>query len=148
MNLKLIAGLLAGYALLSGGCCGRPTSEAAPARTDLTYAAIPGPTNFSGNVIDGVRDIKMTAEKFDFKPATIYVKKGEPVRLEITSLDTTHGIAIEGTDINQTLTPNKTEVIEFTPQRTGTFEYYCTQYCGTGHTKMRGKMIVREGAGT
>jgi cytochrome c oxidase subunit 2 len=30
----------------------------------------------------------------------------------------------------------------FTPTKTGTYELYCTEYCGTGHSAMLGKVIV------
>jgi nitrosocyanin len=100
--------------------------------------------NLSGQVVNGVRVIKMTAQRFVYDPNTIVVKKGEPVRLEITSMDVTHGFAIEAFNIDRKLKPRETEIIEFTPRQTGKFEFYCTVYCGKGHANMRGYMYVKD----
>jgi len=88
--------------------------------------------------------ITMTAKNFDFDPSVITVKKGEKVRLLITSTDREHGIKIEGYDINQVLKKGETETIEFTADKAGTFVFKCSVYCGRGHGKMKGKLVVEE----
>ncbi len=39
------------------------------------------------------REIKILARKFEFQPSTITVRKGEPVKLAVTSEDVDHGIS-------------------------------------------------------
>jgi cytochrome c oxidase subunit II len=91
-----------------------------------------------------VHEIKMTARNYEFDPAVITVKKGEKVRLIITATDRRHGIKIEGYDIDQVLAPGDPATIEFTSDKAGTFEFKCSVYCGMGHRKMKGKLVVEE----
>jgi len=92
----------------------------------------------------GVREFKMTAKNYEFDPSVITVKKGEKVRLLITATDRDHGIKIDGYDINQVLKKGDTTIIEFTADKAGTFTFRCSVYCGLGHRKMKGKLVVEE----
>ena len=89
-------------------------------------------------------EIKMTAKKYQFDPNTITVKKGERVRLLITALDRDHGFKLEAFGINQKLKKGDTETIEFTADKTGTFPFQCSEFCGLGHGRMKGKVVVEE----
>ena len=89
-------------------------------------------------------EIKMIARQFDFAPKTITVRKGQRVKLSVTSEDVDHGIAIDEFNIDERVKANKTQVIEFTPTRTGRFKFYCSIFCGEGHPKMVGELIVTE----
>lgn len=92
----------------------------------------------------GFHEFTMTAKNYEFDPGVITVKKGEKVRLFITATDRDHGIKIDGYDINQVLKKGATETIEFTADKAGTFEFKCSVYCGMGHRKMKGKLVVEE----
>lgn len=91
-----------------------------------------------------VHEFKMTARSYEFDPAVITVKKGEKVRLIITATDRKHGIEIEGYDIDQILNVGEPTTIEFTADKAGTFEFKCSVFCGFGHRKMKGKLVVEE----
>lgn len=92
----------------------------------------------------GLHELTMTARNYVFEPAEITVKKGEKVRLIITSTDRDHGIKIEGYDINQVLKKGDPTTIEFTADKVGSFEFKCSVYCGMGHRKMKGILIVED----
>ena len=96
----------------------------------------------SGTLKNGQRVIEIKARQFEFEPSRIIVKKGETVRLEVTSEDVTHGISIEAFDINRELKPAKTETITFTANKAGQFHFHCSVYCGKGHSDMHGELIV------
>lgn len=100
------------------------------------------PGELSGEVTDGVRVVQVTAHRFMFMPDHIVVKVGEPVRLEVTSTDVTHGMDIEGMHIDVELPPNEMQKIEFTPEQAGTYHFHCSVYCGEGHQDMHGELIV------
>jgi plastocyanin len=87
-------------------------------------------------------EIKMIARKFAFVPNTIKVQKGERVRLVITSEDVDHGIAIKEFDIDQIIKAKQTKVVEFTADKEGKFEFFCSVFCGDGHPDMVGELIV------
>ncbi|MGM0442408.1 MAG: cupredoxin domain-containing protein [Elusimicrobiota bacterium] len=109
-----------------------------------TAAESMGEARFSGTFKDGVREISMSAYQFAFDPDEVLVKKGEKVRLVVKSTDVTHGIAIEDLDIDRKLPPGEEVVIEFTPQKSGTLHFHCSVYCGSGHGRMHGEIIVKK----
>ncbi len=88
------------------------------------------------------REIHVTARKFEFQPKTITVRKGEAVRLVITSEDVDHGFALQGYHIEEKIKAKQTKVIEFTADREGKFAFACSVYCGDGHDEMTGELIV------
>jgi Icc-related predicted phosphoesterase/plastocyanin len=88
--------------------------------------------------------IKITAKKFEYSPDKITLKKGVPVALELTSLDQLHGFNCPALKIRSDISPEKVSTIRFTPERTGTFEFHCDVFCGTGHGDMTGKITVTE----
>ena len=98
----------------------------------------------SGVLRNGVRVIEVTARRYAFEPTRIVVNAGEKVRLKVTSTDVTHGIDIEGFDINRKLPPDKTVIIEFTPDQAGRHHFHCSVYCGPGHERMHGELVVIE----
>lgn len=87
-------------------------------------------------------EIKVVAEKYDFKPDTITAKKGNRVRLVITAVDRDHGIKIDAFHINQKLPKGQAVSLEFTADQAGTFPFECSQFCGLGHRKMRGNLEI------
>ncbi len=89
-----------------------------------------------------VKEVTMTAKQFTFEPSTVKVQKGQTLRLEVTSTDVAHGIAIPQFGIDKRLPVGETVTIEFTPDKTGTFDFICSVYCGSGHSSMTGKLIV------
>ncbi|NTV52835.1 MAG: hypothetical protein HGA76_07485 [Candidatus Firestonebacteria bacterium] len=96
----------------------------------------------SGQLVDGVRVIKMEAKKYEFVPNPMIVRQGEKVRLEVTSLDVDHGISIPAYKISRKLSPGKLEVIEFTAEQSGSFPTHCSVFCGMGHMGMSGELVV------
>ena len=92
----------------------------------------------------GVHEIQMTAKNFEFDPSEIKVKKGEKVRLIITAASHDHGFKLDAFGINQVLKKGDPATIESTADKAGTFEFKCSVYCGHGHGKMKGKLVVEE----
>ena len=86
----------------------------------------------------------MTAKKYEFNPGAITVKKGERVKLVITALDKDHGIQIEALGIKQILKKGVPSTIEIKAEQAGEFPFKCSKFCGFGHGKMKGKLIVEE----
>ena len=89
------------------------------------------------------KEFKITAKQFQFDPATIEVNKGDKVRLLITSKDVPHGFSIAEYGINVRMDPGKTTTVEFTANKQGTFTSFCSVFCGSGHSNMKGKLIVK-----
>lgn len=84
----------------------------------------------------------VVAKRFEFTPSTITVSKGDKVVINISSLDATHGFALSDFGINEEIRQGEMKQITFVADKTGTFEFYCSVYCGTGHPDMKGKLTV------
>ena len=89
-----------------------------------------------------VQEVAITASTWRFEPSTVRVRQGTKVRLMIKSIDVDHGFALRAYDIDVKLRPGETETVEFVAGKAGTFEFFCSVYCGSGHPNMRGTLIV------
>lgn len=90
------------------------------------------------------RKIAVTAKKFEFNPSTIEVALGESIELTITSLDKVHGFACRELGLaGGEISPDKPLVVTFTADKAGEFEFKCSKFCGIGHGRMKGKIVVR-----
>lgn len=116
-------------------------SACAQKAENLVGGGTPVPQTTTTNNGD-VKEFKITAKQFAFEPATIEVNKGDKVRLIVTSVDVPHGIAIPEYGINERLDPGKPKTIDFTADKQGTFTAFCSVFCGSGHSAMKGKVIV------
>ncbi|TAK35363.1 MAG: hypothetical protein EPO21_06580 [Chloroflexota bacterium] len=73
----------------------------------------------------------------------IRVKRGQTVRLRLTSEDVTHGFYVPDLGIDAgPISPGKFKTVEFTPERTGSFRFYCNILCSHEHGGMIGQIIV------
>jgi cytochrome c oxidase subunit 2 len=82
------------------------------------------------------RRIAVIAKRFQFEPAAITLKKGEPVVLVLTSVDVPHGIRFRELGVEGKVGKGGTTEIAITPDRTGTFVGHCSVFCGSGHGEM------------
>lgn len=96
--------------------------------------------------------IRIEAMQWAFSPDEIVVRKGQKVTLVLTSRDVSHGFMLSAFGINEVVNPGSEVIITFTPDKTGTFEFRCSVYCGEpwpgsglGHWVMRGYLKVIEG---
>ena len=93
---------------------------------------------------DGGQVVRVTAKKFEYAPSQITLKKGVPVVLEFTSLDRLHGFNCPALGVRADIDPGKVTKVQVTPLKVGTFEFFCDNFCGSGHSNMRGKFVVTE----
>ena len=91
---------------------------------------------------EGVREFKVTARKYEFSPATIQVKRGDRVRLILTAADHEHGFKLDAFHIVRELPKGETVTLEFTADQSGSFPFHCSHFCGMGHARMTGKLVV------
>ncbi len=89
-----------------------------------------------------VREIQISAKKFEFTPNEIQAVSGVPLVLKLTSTDQPHGFAIPELNVRADIKPGQTTEVKITPQAPGVLHFYCDVFCGTGHDDMGGKIIV------
>ncbi|MDE3135926.1 MAG: cupredoxin domain-containing protein [Acidobacteriota bacterium] len=103
--------------------------------------------------------IEVTAKKYEYDPPTIHLKQGTPVELRFTAIDHTHGFQISpvpaGADKDAqpglifstarecwTLEKGKVTSVEFVAKTPGTYPFHCCHFCGFGHKRMKGELVV------
>jgi cytochrome c oxidase subunit II len=88
--------------------------------------------------------IAVSAMKFEFLPETINLKKGEPVILELSSLDRTHGFKVPDLGLRADVLADTTVRVRVVPEKVGRFTFACDNFCGEGHEDMEGVIVVSE----
>lgn len=91
-----------------------------------------------------VKEFTITAKDWQFSPSNISVKKGDKVRLTITSADVTHSFKLKDYNLDVMLEPGQTQTVEFVADKAGTFSFRCGVPCGEGHSDMTGTLTVIE----
>ena len=70
------------------------------------------------------------------------VPVGRPVKLIMTSVDVLHCLFIPAYRIKEDCVPGMKTHLWFTANEVGTYDIFCTEYCGVGHSHMRSKVVV------
>ncbi len=64
---------------------------------------------------------------FKFVPNTITIKKGVVTKIVFKNLKGSHDFVVDGLGVrSKTLKEGEEEVVEFTSEKAGSFEYYCS----------------------
>lgn len=87
-------------------------------------------------------EIPIAAMKIDFTPETVKVKVGRTVTLVLTSLDRIHGFKMPDMGVRTEIIPDRETRVTITPQKVGSFIFFCDVFCGDGHEEMSGTLIV------
>ena len=98
-----------------------------------------------------VIEIKVTGQKwfwsFDYPEGVstvndLVVPVDKPVRLVMSSTDVIHSFFVPDFRVKMDVLPNRYTITWFEATRTGEFNLFCTEFCGTGHSEMIGKVRV------
>ena len=88
------------------------------------------------------RVIKIIAKKFVDVPNEIRVKQGETVLLQFTAPEVPMGFSLPDFAVRADIMPGKVTTLRLTPDKSGSFDFLCDVFCGSGHEEMNGKLIV------
>ncbi|MFB6168071.1 MAG: cytochrome c oxidase subunit II [Haloferacaceae archaeon] len=69
-------------------------------------------------------------------PPKIVIPVDQEVYFTITSRDVIHGFAVPELGLKQDAIPDQNNTIRTVPLEQGTYQGYCTEYCGAGHSQM------------
>ncbi|MDP7491917.1 MAG: cupredoxin domain-containing protein [Candidatus Undinarchaeales archaeon] len=88
--------------------------------------------------------IARAPERGNWQPRHVTVPVGEKVTMRIRNVDTvSHGFALPAFDVAAPeIKAGHVKVIEFTPDRKGTFPFMCTVWCSNHHMDMTGELTV------
>jgi len=105
------------------------------------------------NVPDSTLDIDVIGKQWMWKVQhpngkrevnELTVPKGRPVKLTMTSQDVIHSFFIPEFRLKQDVLPGRYTNMWFEATKTGTFNLFCAEYCGTEHSTMGGTVTVLE----
>lgn len=88
--------------------------------------------------------IEITAQRFNYAPNEITLKKDVPVVLVLTSKDVNHGLKFKELNLDIKINKHSTIEVPFTPTTVGTFVGQCSVFCGAGHGSMKMTFHVTE----
>ena len=74
----------------------------------------------------------------------LHVPRGRAVELVMTSQDVIHSFYVPALRIKRDVVPGVYEVLSFTATRDGEYHLFCSEYCGTDHARMGGRVVVME----
>jgi cytochrome c oxidase subunit 2 len=96
------------------------------------------------NAPEDAMKIKATARMWSWsfeyengvKTDTLYVPVDKPISLNLISLDVIHSFYIPSFRIKEDMVPGRGNKIWFIAQEEGSYELFCTEYCGLSHSYM------------
>jgi cytochrome c oxidase subunit II len=74
------------------------------------------------------------------------VPVGQPVELVLTSRDVIHSFYVPAFRLKQDLVPGRITSMWFMASQPGTYPILCAEFCGAGHSRMRGRVIAMPAA--
>lgn len=76
------------------------------------------------------------------KSELLRVPISRPVKLILTSQDVIHSLYIPAFRIKEDCVPGMETHLWFTARQLGSYDIFCTEYCGVDHSHMRSKVVV------
>ena len=77
----------------------------------------------------------------------LHVPVDTPVRLVMTSEDVIHSFYVPAFRMKKDVVPGRYTKAWFRANKTGEFQVYCAEYCGTSHSDMLSMVVVHEPGG-
>lgn len=146
MNKTIFAAIVAVLVLLVGGYVffqrSQNQTSLTPTSTNVTSPSS-APESTSSSQTGQIKEFTVTGSSYKFDPALITINKGDKVRITFTDSGGTHDLVINGLNVQtKILSSNQSETVEFTADKSGTFDYYCSV---DGHRAlgMVGKLVVQ-----
>ncbi|WP_245300010.1 cytochrome c oxidase subunit II [Methylocystis bryophila] len=72
----------------------------------------------------------------------LHVPIGQPVQLIMTSEDVIHSLFLPALRLKQDVLPGRYTYLWFTADKPGVYHLMCAEYCGTGHSRMVGRLVL------
>jgi cytochrome c oxidase subunit II len=66
----------------------------------------------------------------------LYVPAGQPVKIELVAEDVLHSFYVPAFRVKRDMVPGMINWVWFTAEKPGSFDLFCAEYCGVGHSAM------------
>ncbi len=74
----------------------------------------------------------------------LHVPRGQAIKLLLTSEDVIHSFFVPDFRVHMDVLPGRYTSVWFQATEEGTYHLFCSQYCGTNHAGMIGRVVVLE----
>ncbi len=96
------------------------------------------------NVPKGAMEVTVTARQWSWSftypngktSNKLYVAVNKPVKVELVSRDVIHGFYLPAFRVKRDVVPGMKNYAWFVATKPGSYDLFCSQYCGTGHSAM------------
>jgi len=96
------------------------------------------------NVPKGAMEVTATARMWSWSftypngkiSSKLYVAVNKPVKVELVSSDVIHGFYLPAFRVKRDVVPGMKNYAWFVAAKPGSYDLFCSQYCGTGHSAM------------
>jgi plastocyanin len=88
------------------------------------------------------RSFHLKASRFAYEPSALQVNRGDRVTNDLEAEDVTHGLSIDGYNLEVTADPGQPARMTFVADHSGVFRMRCSVTCGLMHPFMIGKLQV------
>ena len=112
--------------------------------TSLFFAGLRPATDGAGLAPPPDQPQDVVASRSGFVPSVIQGRKGEAIHFRLTSRDQEHCFAIDAFRIEKRIVPGRTTAVDLTPEKAGTFPYYCCLETGAAAETERGRLVITE----
>jgi heme/copper-type cytochrome/quinol oxidase subunit 2 len=112
--------------------------------TSLFFAGLSPAPDAAGLAPPPDQPQDVTVSRSGFTPSVIHARKGEAIHLRLTSGDQEHCFAVDAFRVEKRVVPGRTTTVDVTPDRAGTFPYYCCLEKGAAADTERGRLVVAE----
>ena len=89
---------------------------------------------------------KMWVWEFNYpngiKSDTLFVPYGKPIQCDLKSLDVNHSFYIPALRFKKDVMANRPTKVWFQPEKVGSYDIACAEYCGLNHWNMYTKLVV------
>ncbi len=72
----------------------------------------------------------------------LHIPVGRPIKLVMTSEDVIHSFFVPAFRVKQDVLPGRYTTLWFQALKPGEYHLFCAEYCGTEHSRMRGRVIA------
>ncbi|MDD5361774.1 MAG: cytochrome c oxidase subunit II [Ignavibacteria bacterium] len=76
------------------------------------------------------------------KSDTLFVPKGIPIKLELSSADVNHSFYMPAFRVKEDVIPGRKNYMWFDPKEEGRYQVECAEYCGLSHSYMLSQVLV------
>ena len=112
--------------------------------TSLFFAGLRPATDGAGLAPPPDQPQDVVVSRSGFVPSVIQGRKGEAIHFRLTSRDQEHCFAIDAFRIEKRIVPGRTTAVDLTPDKSGTFPYYCCLETGAAAETERGRLVITE----